>query len=164
MAYDIAVVGGGILGLATARELLDRHPSCKLVVLEKDDALGSQQTGHNSGVIHSGFIKHATEYFSTGVGELYRDIMRGAYVKALQRYIPELTVDDTLPGPSGVRAQALTRDGSLVEDFVFDGDAGVLHVRNAPSPAATASLAIGRFIADDADERFGLKKAAAVLS
>lgn len=112
---------------------------------------------------YSGFIKMAGKYLSTGLGEMYRDVVRGAYVKALQRYIPELTVQDTLPGPSGVRAQAMMADGSLVDDFVFDGDAGVVHVRNAPSPAATSSLAIGRFIADDADRRFGLGTTAAVV-
>jgi L-2-hydroxyglutarate oxidase LhgO len=112
---------------------------------------------------YSGFIKMASKYFSTGMGEMYRDVVRSAYVKALQRYIPELTVADTLPGPSGVRAQAMMSDGSLVDDFVFDGDDGVVHVRNAPSPAATSSLAIGRFIADDADRRFGLGTAAAAV-
>lgn len=112
---------------------------------------------------YSGFIKMASKYLSTGLGEMYRDVVRTAYVKALQRYIPELTVDDTLPGPSGVRAQAMMADGSLVDDFVFDGDDGVVHVRNAPSPAATSSLAIGRFIADDADRRFGLGTTAAVV-
>jgi L-2-hydroxyglutarate oxidase LhgO len=111
---------------------------------------------------YAGFVKLAGKYLSTGVGEMYRDVVRGAYVKALQRYIPELTVQDTLPGPSGVRAQAMMADGSLVDDFVFDGDEGVVHVRNAPSPAATSSLAIGRFVADDADRRFGLGIPAAV--
>lgn len=112
---------------------------------------------------YSGFVKLAGKYLSTGMGEMYRDVVRSAYVKALQRYIPELTVADTLPGPSGVRAQAMMGDGSLVDDFVFDGDEGVVHVRNAPSPAATSSLAIGRFIADDADKRFGLGTTAAVV-
>ncbi len=105
---------------------------------------------------YPGFIALASKYFSTGMGEMYRDVVRTAYVKALQRYIPELTVADTLPGPAGVRAQAMMADGSLVDDFVFDGDSGVVNVRNAPSPAATSSLAIGRFVADEADSRFGL--------
>ncbi|MBV8721670.1 MAG: L-2-hydroxyglutarate oxidase [Candidatus Eremiobacteraeota bacterium] len=112
---------------------------------------------------YSGFIKLAGKYLSTGMGEMYRDVVRGAYVKALQRYIPELKVEDTLPGPSGVRAQAMMGDGSLVDDFVFDGDEGVVHVRNAPSPAATSSLAIGRYVADDADKRFGLGMTAAIV-
>src|SRR5438270_1208898 len=105
---------------------------------------------------YPGFIKLAGKYMSVGLGEMYRDIVRSAYVKALQRYIPELKVEDTLPGPSGVRAQAMNSDGSMVDDFVFEGDEGVVHVRNAASPAATSSLAIGNYIADDADKRFGL--------
>lgn len=105
---------------------------------------------------YSGFIKLAAKYFSVGIGEMYRDVVRSAYVQALQRYIPELRVEDTLPGPSGVRAQAMNADGSMVDDFVFEGSEGVVHVRNAPSPAATSSLAIGAYIADDADRRFSL--------
>ena len=111
---------------------------------------------------YAGFIKLATKYFSTGMGEMYRDVLRSAYVKALQRYIPELNVEDTLPGPSGVRAQAMMSDGTQVDDFVFEGDEHTMHVRNAPSPAATSSLAIGKFISDDAEKRFGLGAPAAV--
>ena len=111
---------------------------------------------------YSGFIKLAGKYMSTGLGEMYRDVVQSAYVKALQRYIPELQVEDTLRGPSGVRAQTMMADGSLVDDFVFDGDQSVVHVRNAPSPAATSSLAIGRYIADDADRRFNLGSFAGV--
>jgi len=112
---------------------------------------------------YSGFIKLAGKYMSIGMGEMYRDVVRGAYVKALQRYLPELKVEDTLPGPSGVRAQAMNADGSMVDDFVFEGSEGVVHVRNAPSPAATSSLAIGAYVADDADRRFGLGAARAAV-
>ncbi|XP_066550542.1 L-2-hydroxyglutarate dehydrogenase, mitochondrial [Amia ocellicauda] len=96
-----------------------------------------------------------------GMGEMYRGIFMSAQVKLLQKYIPELTVNDVLRGPAGVRAQALDRDGNLVDDFVFDGGVGavgsrVLHVRNAPSPAATSSLAIGEMIADEVQSRFSL--------
>jgi L-2-hydroxyglutarate oxidase LhgO len=107
-------------------------------------------------VTYPGFFKLASKYWKMGAGEMYRDVVRSAYVKALQRYIPELQPEDCLPGPSGVRAQAMAADGSLVDDFVFDGSDGVVHVRNAPSPAATSSLAIGKYIADDAGVRFGL--------
>ena len=103
---------------------------------------------------YPGFIKLAAKHLSVGAGEIYRDLVRSAYVKALQRYIPDLRVEDTLPGPSGVRAQALNADGSMVDDFVFEGAEGVVHVRNAPSPAATSCLAIAAFIADEADRRF----------
>jgi 2-hydroxyglutarate dehydrogenase len=105
---------------------------------------------------YSGFIKLASKYLSMGMGEMYRDVVRSAYVGALRRYIPELKVEDTLPGPSGVRAQAMNSDGSMVDDFIIDGDNNVVHVRNAPSPAATSSLAIGRYIVDNAEKRFSL--------
>ncbi len=107
---------------------------------------------------YPGFFKMATKYWEMGAGEMYRDLVRSAYVKALQRYIPELQPEDCLPGPAGVRAQAMTADGGLVDDFVFEGAEGVVHVRNAPSPAATSSLAIGKYIADDAEQRFDLSK------
>jgi L-2-hydroxyglutarate oxidase LhgO len=110
-------------------------------------------------ITYPGFFKLATKYWKIGMGEMYRDLVRSAYVKALQRYIPELQPEDCLPGPAGVRAQAMSADGSLVDDFVFEGSDGIVHVRNAPSPAATSSLAIGKYIADDAAQRFDLAKA-----
>jgi L-2-hydroxyglutarate oxidase LhgO len=105
---------------------------------------------------YSGFIKLAARHLKTGIGEMYRDVVRSAYVRALQRFIPELQIQDVLPGPSGVQAQPVKRDGNLIDDFVFEGTGNVLHVRNASSPAATASLAIGAYIADDAERRFNL--------
>ena len=109
---------------------------------------------------YPGFFKLATKYWQIGMGEMYRDLVRGAYVKALQRYVPELQPEDCLPGPAGVRAQAMAPDGSLVDDFVFEGADGILHVRNAPSPAATSSLAIATYIVDDAEKRFDLRRVA----
>lgn len=108
-------------------------------------------------VAYPGFFKIATKYWKVGAGEMYRDLVRSAYVKALQRYVPELTPDDCLTGPAGVRAQAMNPDGSLVDDFIFEGAEGIVHVRNAPSPAATSSLAIGTAIVDDAARRFDLR-------
>jgi L-2-hydroxyglutarate oxidase LhgO len=107
-------------------------------------------------ITYPGFFRLATRYWRMGAAEMYRDLVRSAYVAALQRYVPSLTPDDCLPGPSGVRAQAMAADGSLVDDFVFDGSDGIVHVRNAPSPAATSSLAIGKYIADEAARRFAL--------
>jgi L-2-hydroxyglutarate oxidase LhgO len=109
---------------------------------------------------YPGFFKLATKYWRIGAGEMYRDLVRGAYVKALQRYIPDLQPDDCIAGPAGVRAQAMAADGSLVDDFVFEGAEGIVHVRNAPSPAATSSLAIGEYIVDDAERRFDLVRVA----
>ena len=105
---------------------------------------------------YPGFLRLASKYWQTGAGEMYRDLVRGAYVKALQRYIPELQASDCLPGPSGVRAQAMSADGSIIDDFVFDGAEGIVHVRNAPSPGATSSLAIGKYVADEVTRRFEL--------
>jgi len=95
-----------------------------------------------------GFRRLARRYWRTGLAEMWRDVSKRAFLTSLQAYIPTLEVGDLLPGPSGVRAQALASDGALVDDFVIDTARGVFHVRNAPSPAATSSLAIGSMIAD----------------
>ncbi|MGD9891195.1 MAG: L-2-hydroxyglutarate oxidase [Dehalococcoidia bacterium] len=95
-----------------------------------------------------GFQRLARRYWRTGLAEMWRDVSKRAFLASLQAYIPTLTMADLLPGPSGVRAQALADDGTLVDDFIIDTARGVFHVRNAPSPAATSSLAIGTMIAD----------------
>jgi L-2-hydroxyglutarate oxidase LhgO len=105
---------------------------------------------------YPGFLRLAGTYLRTGLAEMWRDWSKGAFLRELQRYVPELRSDQITFGPSGVRAQALARDGSLVDDFDLAGSGRILHVRNAPSPAATASLAIGRELAGRAIERFGL--------
>jgi L-2-hydroxyglutarate oxidase len=104
---------------------------------------------------YRGFIRLALRYWRTGLAEFWRDVSKPAFVGELRRYLPELRADQVTFGPSGVRAQALDPDGTLVDDFRLGGSDRVLHVRNAPSPAATASLAIGREVADRAAERFG---------
>jgi L-2-hydroxyglutarate oxidase LhgO len=105
---------------------------------------------------YPGFLRLARRYLRTGLAEMWRDWSKRAFVAQLRRYVPELRADQLVAGPSGVRAQALARDGTLVVDFDLAGSGRVLHVRNAPSPAATASLAIGRELAARAVERFGL--------
>ncbi len=102
-----------------------------------------------------GFRRLMIEYFSTGVREMWLDLWKPAWVRALQRYLPALSGAMLAPGPSGVRAQAVTRDGALLDDFSFVEGPNVLHVRNAPSPGATASLAIGRHLAEKAGALFG---------
>jgi (S)-2-hydroxyglutarate dehydrogenase len=98
-----------------------------------------------------GLYRMGRHYWRTGLGEMYRAVSRRALHAELQRYVPDLQPQDILPGPSGVRAQALSRSGALVDDFVFSQEEGVLHVRNAPSPAATSCLAIARRIVDQFD-------------
>jgi L-2-hydroxyglutarate oxidase LhgO len=101
---------------------------------------------------YPGFRRMARKYWRTGLAEVYRDLSKRAFVAACQRFVPELERGDVIPGRSGVRAQSVARDGRLVDDFSFNiQDRRLMHVRNAPSPAATSSLAIGQLIADEWD-------------
>lgn len=100
------------------------------------------------------FRTFARRNWRTGIAEMERDLRTSSFLKSLQRYIPELTGEDLLPGPSGVRAQALTEHGEMVDDFVIDEQPGILHLRNAPSPAATSSLQIGAYVVDRLAEQF----------
>jgi L-2-hydroxyglutarate oxidase len=96
-------------------------------------------------------------FWRSGATELAHAVSRQAFVRAARRYVPELTIDDVEPTEyAGVRAQALGRDGRLVDDFVFSVTDRALHVRNAPSPAATSALAIAGHVADKADQAFEL--------
>ena len=90
-----------------------------------------------------GFRTIARKYWQTGLGEIYRSLHKAAFLRALQRLLPELQAEDLLPGGSGVRAQAISAAGALVDDFVIANSPRAIHVLNAPSPGATASLAIG---------------------
>ncbi|MBA3780158.1 MAG: L-2-hydroxyglutarate oxidase [Chloroflexi bacterium] len=102
------------------------------------------------------FLRLALRFWRTGLAETWRDWSKGAFLRQLRRYLPELRGEQLIPGPSGVRAQALDPDGTLVDDFRLGQGERVLHVRNAPSPAATSSLAIGRELAQRAITQFGL--------
>lgn len=95
-----------------------------------------------------GFWRLAARHWRKGATELWRDYVKRAYWRQLRRLVPELTPGDLLRGPSGIRAQAVRRDGSLVDDFLILEAGSVTHVLNAPSPAATSSLAIAREIVD----------------
>jgi L-2-hydroxyglutarate oxidase len=101
-----------------------------------------------------GFWSLARRYWRMGSGEYYRSYSKYAFWRALRRLIPAIEVDDLIPAGAGVRAQAMTPGGKLVDDFLFAPAYRMLHVLNAPSPAATASLAIGRHIASHAVEHF----------
>jgi L-2-hydroxyglutarate oxidase LhgO len=109
---------------------------------------------------YGGFWRMAARYWRTGIAELYRSFVKGAFVRALQKLVPDIRAEDLRPGGAGVRAQALAPDGKLVDDFVILERPRALHVVNAPSPAATASLAIGEEIASAAAKRFGLRPVA----
>lgn len=102
-----------------------------------------------------GFWRMAARHWRSGMDEFHRSFSKPAFVRALQRLLPEVRGQDLVPGGSGVRAQALRRDGALVDDFQFVPSARILHVLNVPSPAATASLPIGRMIGEMAAKNFG---------
>jgi len=140
-------IGGGVLAgpnavLATAREGYRRRD---ISLRDMADTLASP-----------GFLRLARRFWRSGAAELWRDWSRRAFLADLRRLVPALTSDHLESGPSGVRAQALARDGRLVDDFLLAGGDRVLHVLNAPSPAATSSLAIGRVLAAEAIDRFAL--------
>jgi (S)-2-hydroxyglutarate dehydrogenase len=105
-----------------------------------------------------GFWRLAGKYWRYGAGEVFRSLSKSAFVRALQRLVPEVQSRDLVRDGSGVRAQALKRDGSLVEDFQFVRTNNMLHVYNVPSPAATASIAIGQAIVEMAEKEFGFKR------
>jgi L-2-hydroxyglutarate oxidase LhgO len=95
-----------------------------------------------------GFWRFVARHWRTGMAEMWRDYVKTAYLRRLQSFVPEIRSADLLPGPCGIRAQALRRDGSLVDDFVFRQEGDIHHVVNAPSPAATSALGIAREIVD----------------
>ncbi|EDW55687.1 L-2-hydroxyglutarate dehydrogenase, mitochondrial [Drosophila sechellia] len=114
---------------------------------------------------YPGFVKMASKYIGFGLSEMSKSWFINLQIKALQKYIPDITEYDIQRGPAGVRAQAMDLDGNLVDDFVFDRGQGsgalakrVLHCRNAPSPGATSSLAIAKMIADKIENEFSIGK------
>jgi L-2-hydroxyglutarate oxidase LhgO len=144
------------LGVHLTRRITDGSvllgPNAVLAGAREGYGRRSIQPAELAGILgYPGFLRLAVAYWRTGAAELYRDLSRRAFVRACQRFVPELEPADAIPGPSGVRAQAMARDGTLVDDFSFNIQGRVLHVRNAPSPAATSSLAIARMIADEWD-------------
>lgn len=101
-----------------------------------------------------GFIKVALKYWQTGLGEYYRSFSKKAFTKALQKLVPEINENDLTTGGSGVRAQACDRNGGLLDDFKIIETDGIIDILNAPSPAATSSLSIGKTVAELAIKRF----------
>ena len=100
---------------------------------------------------YPGFIKLASKYWKTGLGEIWRSFSKKAFVKALSKLVPEIKTEHLKTAPAGVRAQAVSLDGSMVDDFYFSRNGNILNVCNAPSPAATASLNIAKVITEKID-------------
>lgn len=137
---DGAVECGPNAVLAMAREGYDKTS------LNLKDLAGA--------LTYGGFLRLAARHWRMGAGEMWRSVSKGAFVKALQRLIPEIRAEQLVSAPAGVRAQAVQPDGSLVDDFLIDSSDRVVNVLNAPSPAATASLEIGTAIVDVLAPRF----------
>ncbi|WP_436516079.1 L-2-hydroxyglutarate oxidase [Ekhidna sp. To15] len=104
-------------------------------------------------LFYPGFVRVAYKYWKTGFGEMYRSYSKGAFTRALQELIPEIQKRDLVKGGAGVRAQACDRKGGLIDDFLVVEHDKFINVGNAPSPAATSSLAIGERVAEMAIER-----------
>jgi len=103
---------------------------------------------------YPGFVKLAAKYWRVGAGEMWRSWSKQAFVRALSRLVPEIEAAHLIAAPAGVRAQAIGRDGSMVDDFLIEEQKHIINVLNAPSPAATASLNIGVMVVDRLARRF----------
>lgn len=95
-----------------------------------------------------GFRKVAMKYWKTGIGEMYRSYSKSAFTRALQKLVPEIKEEDLTSGGAGVRAQACMRNGALIDDFLIEETPKMIHILNAPSPAATSGLSIGNTVAE----------------
>ena len=102
---------------------------------------------------YMGFLRMASRHWRTGMGEMWRSFSKQAFVKALSRLLPAIRAEHLVAAPAGVRAQALSPDGTLVDDFLVQPNARIVNVGNAPSPAATASLNVGSLVVDRLVER-----------
>jgi L-2-hydroxyglutarate oxidase len=123
---------------------------------EQDAPLATRATGLRELLAWPGSRRMMAHWWRAGASELTHALLRSTLVRSAARYVPELRARDVEPSFSGIRAQALRRDGALVDDFVFSYSDHAVHVRSAPSPGATASLAIARHVADEAETRLDL--------
>jgi L-2-hydroxyglutarate oxidase len=136
---------------------VEAGPNAVLAFAREGYTLGTVRPGEFLGTLgYAGFWHMARKYWRVGAYEMYRSASKAAFVRSLQKLVPDIRSSDLERGGAGVRAQAVAPDGSLVDDFKISVTPGAVHVVNAPSPAATASLAIGRHVAGVAAETFGL--------
>jgi len=136
---------------------IEAGPNAVLAFAREGYTLGTVRPGEAMGMLgYAGFWHMARRYWKMGAYELYRSASKAAFVRSLQKLVPDIRESDIKRGGAGVRAQAVSPNGSLVDDFRISVTEGAVHVVNAPSPAATASLAIGRHIAGLAADTFRL--------
>jgi L-2-hydroxyglutarate oxidase LhgO len=137
---------------------VEAGPNAVLAFAREGYKKTSFNPGHVLGVLgFRGFWIMGARYWRMGLGEMYRSWSKRAFVAALRTLLPELGMDDIHPGGAGVRAQALDSGGNLLEDFSFVETPHAVHVLNAPSPAATVSIVIGKTVADRALDSFGME-------
>jgi len=103
---------------------------------------------------YPGFRKLAGRYWKMGLGEMWRSASKAAFVKALQRLIPDIRIEHLEEAPAGIRAQALSPNGALLDDFAFHESSRIVNVINAPSPAATSALSIAETVVDKLEDHF----------
>ena len=138
----------------TVTGAVEAGPSAVLAFAREGYTLGTVQWRELAEAVgYRGFRRLARTHWKMGAAEMHRALSRRAFLRAVQRLVPAVTADDLERAPAGVRAQAVYPDGSLADDFVIEAGRRAVHVVNAPSPAATASLAIGRHVAGLALER-----------
>jgi L-2-hydroxyglutarate oxidase len=147
---DLPFLGGHLTRTIDGEVLLG--PSALMVGARDAYRIGRMRGGDLASILSwPGTWRLAGRHWRTGLTEIRHAASKRSFVAEMRRFVPELGIADVLPGPSGIRAQALDRDGRLVDDFVVHRTERALHVRNAPSPAATSSLALAKLIADEAD-------------
>jgi len=138
---------------------IEAGPNAVLAFAREGYTLGTVRPAETLRMLgYPGFWNMARRYWKMGAYELYRSASKSAFVRSLQKLVPDIRESDIKRGGAGVRAQAVSPNGSLVDDFRISVTEGAVHVVNAPSPAATASLAIGRHIAGLAADTFHLDK------
>ncbi len=149
----------GVHFTRTVHGEVEAGPNAVLAFAREGYSLGTVRPGELLGTLaYPGFWQMARRYWRMGAYELYRSASKAAFVRSLQKLVPDIRSADIERGGAGVRAQAVSPNGSLVDDFKVSVTAAAVHIVNAPSPAATASLAIARHIAALAAESFGLPR------
>ena len=156
-APDPALPFLGVHLTRTVHGEVEAGPNAVLAFAREGYRFGRVSPGELAGTLaYRGFWNMTRRYWRMGSYEMYRSLSKAAFVSALQRLVPALRSEDVTRGGAGVRAQAVNPDGTMVDDFRIIAEADAVHVLNAPSPGATASIAIGRHIAGLAVNTFGL--------
>jgi L-2-hydroxyglutarate oxidase len=147
----------GVHFTRTVHGEVEAGPNAVFAFAKEGYTMGKISPSHIAQTLgYGGFQQVAKKWWRTGAFEMYRSFSKGAFVKSLQTLVPAIAADDIVRGGAGVRAQAISADGQMVDDFRFMETPHSLHVLNAPSPAATAGLAIGEYIAERAKAMFAV--------